>query len=350
MNSPSAFGYRMPAEWEKHDSVWLAWPSHSHLWQEDLEPAQEEFIEFCKAIADVDAQSSKVRGERLNVLVADLEAGAKAELALRNLPVQLHLIPFGDIWLRDTAPIFLQGSEGLASLRFQFNGWGEKYNLPFDRELAAEIAKASAQKIPHRHFSVPWVLEGGSIEVDGQGTCLTSRQCLLNPNRNPDLSQADLEKGLKESFAVQKILWLNEGLLNDHTDGHIDTIARFVAPGKALCMRASGSQDPNSEILQEIERDLRQMTDAQGQALQVFTVPSPGKVLNFEDEVMPASYLNFYISNSAVIVPTYGSDWDQDAVAEIASFFPERRTVGLSAKSILTGGGAFHCISQQQPV
>jgi len=234
---------------------------------------------------------------------------------------------------------------GLATVRFKFNGWGGKYNLPYDPEVSTRIAQAAN----YRQFQAPWVLEGGSVELDGEGTCLTSRQCLLNPNRNPQMTQAQIAQNLCANLGVEKILWLGDGLLNDHTDGHIDTIARYVGPAKVLCMRNQNPDDPNREIFAMIERDLRSMTDAKGRRLQVGVIPSPGEVFNDDGELMPASYVNFYIGNSTVIVPTYGCHYDSEAVARISEWFPGRRTVGLSAKAILSGGGAFHCISQQEP-
>jgi agmatine deiminase len=343
-NTPAQRGFTMPAEWEHHEAVWLAWPSAADLWLEDLEAAQAEFTAFCEAIADT--QGTTFKGERMNVLVPDIEAGSAAEQRLRHLPVQIHLIPFGDIWLRDTAPLFLVNKNGEgATVQFRFNGWGGKYALPFDAEVAENIAGTAGLT----RFQEDWILEGGSVEVDGEGTILTSRQCLLNANRNAGLSIAAIESLLKSSLGGEKVLWLNDGLLNDHTDGHIDTMARFVAPGKVVCMKADDPADPNREILAKIEADLRKMTDARGRRLEVVTVPSPGAVLNEDGDLMPASYLNFYIANSTVIVPTYGSPRDEAAVRAIATHFPGRRTIGSAAKAILTGGGAFHCISQQQP-
>jgi agmatine deiminase len=343
--TPRAAGFYQPAEWEKHEAVWLAWPSHGELWQEDLRAAQNEFIGFCEAIADVDAKTGKARGEKLNILVPTLEAGGQAELELKHLPHQIYLIPFGDIWLRDTAPIFLRNENEIASASFRFNGWGGKYSLPFDDEVSGRIAKEAGK----RQFILPWVLEGGSVEVDGEGTLLTSKQCLLNRNRNPGMARAAIEMELCDTLGVKKILWLGDGLLNDHTDGHIDTIARLVAPGRALCMKAYGKGDPNKEIMQRIGFDLFRMLDAKDRVMNVTYIPSPGRVLNEDGDLMPASYLNFYIGNSTVVVPTYGSIFDNEAVQAVAEWFPNRRTVGLPAKSILTGGGAFHCISQQQP-
>lgn len=355
MNLPKTAGFRQPAEWERHTSVWLAWPCAADLWEGDLTAAQTEFVALCEAIADVDpggalACGKQARGEALNILVPSSIVESQARQALASLAgsasLRFYQIPYGDIWLRDTAPVFLRGALGeTACVRFAFNGWGEKYQLPHDPEVAARVARAAAV----REFSLPWVLEGGSVEVDGEGTCLTSRQCLLNDNRNPDLSQKEIEDGLCEALGVEKILWVGDGLLNDHTDGHIDTIVRYVAPGVVLCMEAHESDDPNREIMARLAAELEVMCDARGRRLRVGRIPSPGRVVDADGEVMPASYLNFYIANTTVVVPTYGSPWDDRAVAAIAEWFPGRRTVGRSAKAILSGGGAFHCISQQQP-
>ncbi len=329
--------FRMPAEWAPHEACWLAWPWDESLWQENMAPAQREFADLCRAIA---------RSERLEILVPDAHHRVQAEKALAGLPVRFHNIPVGDIWLRDTAPIFVWDQEGgkerLSSARFRFNGWGDKYVLEHDDQVAERVARASG--LPE--FKHDWILEGGSIEIDGQGVCMTTEQCLLNPNRNPGMNRVRIEAVLRESLGVSEFIWLREGLLNDHTDGHIDTIARFAAPGVALCMKAVDSDDPNREVMQQLEDDLRH---ARGGTLQVVTIPSPGLVENEDGDVMPASYLNFYISNDSVIVPVYGSKNDAKAVESIARCFPGRKTVGLSAQAILSGGGAFHCITQQVP-
>jgi agmatine deiminase len=193
------------------------------------------------------------------------------------------------------------------------------------------------------------VLEGGSVEVDGEGTLLTTRQCLLNPNRNPSLDEKAIETRLREALGVTKVLWLTEGLRNDHTDGHVDTIARFVGPGVLVCMEPADDDDPNAKVLLAIAAELESMTDARGGPLRVVRIPSPGLVPGEDGEPMPASYVNFYIANHAVVVPTYGSPHDDAAVAAIGRLFPSRRTVGIDARAILSGGGAFHCITQQVP-
>lgn len=344
--SPFQASFRQPAEWDLHESCWLAWPSHGDLWQENLEPAREEFTALCRAITGVDSTHADRPAEKLNILVPDAANLALAKQALKGLPVTFHEIPFGDIWLRDSAPIFVSDLEGhVASVSFGFNGWGKKYSLPHDSEVSGNVAKAAGL----RKFAFPWILEGGSVEVDGEGTCLTTRQCLLNENRNPGMSQQELEAGLKESLGAEKVLWLGDGLLNDHTDGHIDTIARYVAPGRVVCMEAASDADPNRAVMEQIAKDLASFTDAQGRKLDVVRVPSPGKVVDDDGRVMPASYLNFYIANRTVVVPTYGMPNDGAAVKAIAKLFPNRQTIGSSAFAILSGGGAFHCITQQQP-
>ena len=343
--SPVPAGFSAPAEWAPHRACWLAWPSDASLWENQLAPAQDSFVALCRAIADVDPAGGPPRGEALEVLVATEEDERRARTALAGLGARLHRVPYGDIWLRDTAPIFLKGPTGSATVRFRFNGWGGKYVLPHDDEVAEAIARRAEMPA----YGYAWVLEGGSVELDGEGTVLTTRQCLLNPNRNPGLSQEQVEAGLRESLGVEQVLWLDEGLLNDHTDGHIDTLARFVAPGVVVCMQATTGDDPNAEVLETLARDLARMKDARGRLLNVKRIPSPGRVLDAGGEVMPASYVNYYLGNRAVAVPTYGSPSDAAAVEAIARLFPDRRTTGIPAKAILCGGGAFHCITQQEP-
>jgi agmatine deiminase len=220
--------------------------------------------------------------------------------------------------MRDIAPIFVRNARGeVATARFAFNGWGGKYVLPNDERVAERVAKL----VGLREFAASWVLEGGSLDVDGEGTCLTTRQCLLNPNRNPSMDQRAVERSLAGSLGVQATVWLGDGLVNDHTDGHVDNIARFVAPGVALCMEPSGADDPNREALEAIARDLAAAKDARGRKLDVVRIPSPGRVVDAEGEVVPASFANFYGGSA----------------------------VGIDARAILTGGGAFHCITQQEP-
>jgi agmatine deiminase len=343
--SPASDGFVQPAEWAPHSSVWLAWPSHGDLWQEALEPVRSAFALFVRAIADPDPRTGKAGGEAIDLLVGDPENEALARERLAGLPVRFHPIPFGDIWLRDTAPVFLRRPDGaVAAASFGFNGWGGKYVLPHDAEVSSRVAKASAL----RTYRLPFVLEGGSVDGDGEGTLLTTRQCLLNPNRNPGLGSDVLEEHLRASLGARTVLWLGDGLHNDHTDGHVDTIARFVAPGRVVCMTPA-PDDPNRPALEAIRRDLESFRDARGRRLQVETVPSPGRVEDDEGELMPASYVNFYVANTTVTVPQSGAAADAEAVERVGELFPGRRAVGIPARELLGGGGAFHCISQQQP-
>ncbi len=341
MSSPnSEYSFRQPAEWQKHRACWTAWPSHAELWQENLASAQAEFTALCHEIG---------QSENLEILVPNQEQHKLAEKALAGLPVRFHSIPFGDIWLRDTSAIFVKNPQGaLSTVRFAFNGWGGKYILPHDSHVSARIAEACG--LPQKRFD--WVLEGGAIEPDGSGTCLTTRQCLLNSNRHSGQvpSEKEVENRLAQALGIHKVIWLDEGLANDHTDGHIDNLARFVAPSTVVCMRAETPDDPNRLVLEQIAERLSSSTDAQGQKLRVIRIPSPGKLLNEEGRVIPASFMNFYISNKTVIVPIYNSPFDEKAVAALAAIFPDRKVVGLPSISILSGGGSFHCITQQEPV
>ena len=323
----------IPPEWAPHKAIWTAWPSAADLWGEDLEPARLEVAAMIRALHD------DGRGETVRVLAFGREAEASAKLALQQ---SADIIPaaFGDIWLRDTGPIFSR--DGAAG--FRFNGWGGKYQLPHDEEVADQIARASGIALTRHDF----ILEGGAVEMDGEGTLLTTRQCLLNPNRNSDWDEAKAEAALKGALGVEKILWLDEGLANDHTDGHIDNIARFVAPGRVVCQSAWGDDDPNADLLEDIALKLSAMKDASGRTLEVIRIPSPGLVVDEDEDAVPASHMNFLIGNSTVIVPIYSGSGD-DAVNALGALFPGRKVIGLSSHAILTGGGSFHCITQQEP-
>ncbi len=335
----------MPAEWVRHEATWVAWPSHADLWQENLAPARASFARLVAAIAE---------GETAEVLVPDEEQEQAARRALAvgraRDRVRFHRVPFGDIWLRDTAPIFLEGPDRQqATVRFAFNGWGGKYVLEHDALVAERIEALAGRAGRTRAFALPFVLEGGAVEVDGEGSVLTTRQCLLNPNRNPAMGRDEVERAVSGALGAEKVLWLGDGLINDHTDGHVDTVARFVRPGVVAAMEPRTSDDPNREVLRALLRELGALVDARGRRLEVVTLPSPGRVLDPEGRVMPASYVNFYVANAAVVVPTYGSPFDDEAVERVGALFPGRRTMGVDARAVLSGGGAFHCITQQQP-
>ena len=313
-------------EWAPHAAVWIGFPSHPELWAEDLEEARVEVAAFARAV------HAEGRGEAVLLVAADAEAAVAARALAPFAEVVVE--PFGDIWLRDTGPIV--GGDGRAH-DFLFNGWGGKYDLEGDEDVGARLAR-------RRHLSVlphDWVLEGGAIDGDGSGLVVTTEQCLLNPNRNPALGQAAIERRLADDLGYTRVLWLGDGLLNDHTDGHVDNLARVVGAGR-LAVPVAAENDPNWRIYQDAADRARRA------GLEVVPIPSPGRVLRNED-IVPASYMNFYIGNAAVVVPLYGAENDEAAVAALQAIFPDREVVGLRADAILTGGGSFHCISQQVP-
>lgn len=313
-------------EWAPHKAVWIGFPSHAELWQEDLDQAQEEVAAFAAAV------HAGGKGERVLLVAADDAAGTIAKKLAPFADVVVEA--FGDIWLRDTAPI-IAGDR--VAHDFLFNGWGGKYDLPGDDDIGQRLAAQRGKRVERHH----WVLEGGAIDGDGTGLVVTTEQCLLNPNRNPGLSRADIEARLADDLGLDRVLWLGNGLLNDHTDGHVDNLARFVGEGR-LALPVGGDNDPNWQVYQQAAQRAR------AAGVTVVPVPSPGRVLR-DEEIVPASYMNFYIGNASVVVPLYGAPDDDVAVQEFQALFPDRAVVGLRADAILTGGGSFHCISQQIP-
>lgn len=354
MVTEAMHGFAMPAEWTRHDAVWTAWPYAEEQWGEGLAEPRRALMDMCRAIVDMDA-AGQARGERVELLVrhAEDEHAARALLGNAALGVRFHHWAYGDVWLRDTSAIFLQarGAGGIEQLaaRFRFDGWGGKYVMPGDAEVSAAIAQASGFEPVQFDF----VLEGGAVEVDGVGNIMTTRQCLLRGGRNHrglgmPLSEAAMNARLCYALGGDHVIWLDDGLQNDHTDGHIDTIARFVAPGVVACMEP-GQGDPNRDAMRAIIDALRVATDAHGRKLEVLTVPSPGAVLDAQGALLPASYMNFYVANTVVVVPTYDSRHDDAAVAAIGAMFGTRRVVALPCKPVVIGGGGFHCTTQQQP-
>jgi agmatine deiminase len=330
--------YTMPAEWSLHEACYTAWPAHEYAWGAQLRAAQREFTSFARAFA--------APGQEPLIVLVQPEFAAEADAALTpdGRSIALHTLDYGDVWLRDTAPIFVRGPAGRACVRFRFNGWGEKYIYPHDDALAGRLAALRDEPA----FTFDWVLEGGAVDVDGEGTLLTTRSCLRNPNRG-DASEAAIEARLGEALGIQRVIWLDQGLLNDHTDGHIDNIARFVAPGVVVCMRAHDDDDPNAETLDAIAAALARETDARGRRLKVVRVPSPGRVLDDDGQIMPASHMNFYIGNARVLLPVFGGAWDDAARAALQAIFVDREVVACPARALLTGGGTFHCMTQQLP-
>ncbi|MFN3287757.1 MAG: agmatine deiminase family protein [Sphingomonadaceae bacterium] len=316
-----------PAEWAPHAGLWTAWPSHAELWEEDLAPARAAVGAMVAALA---------QGEPVTVLAATPEALADARAALAGVPGATVIAQaFGDIWLRDTGAI-IRG-DGVAC-GFRFNGWGGKYCLPGD----AAVAEAMAEALGLPFLAHDWVLEGGAIDGDGTGLAVTTEECLLNPNRNPAMGRAEVEARLGADLGLTRILWLGQGLRGDHTDGHVDNLARFVAPGVLALPVPDGPDDPNAAAF----ADARARARAAG--LEIADMPSPGLV-EMDGEPVAASYMNFIIGNAAVVVPQYGRPNDAAAIRALEALFPGRRVVGVDSRAVLTGGGSFHCITQQVP-
>ena len=322
--------FRQAPEWAPHAFVWIGFPSHEELWADDLGPARDEVAAFAAAV------HASGRGEEVRLVAADAKS-ARAARALAPFATVVEQ-PFGDIWLRDTGPILLSDGSGLRAARFRFNGWGGKYELPGDDTIGARLAASlGVQAAAHG-----WILEGGAIDVDGSGLAVTTEECLLNPNRNPELDREAIEARLRADLGIERLLWLGKGLEGDHTDGHVDNLARFVAERTLAIPVAAGSDDPNARAY----ADARRRAEAFG--LSVVPIPSPGCVER-DGAVVAASYMNFYIGNAAVVVPIHGAPNDHAAVERIGALFPGRNAIGIRADHVLTGGGAFHCISQQVP-
>ena len=316
-------------EWAPHEAVWIGFPSDPELWLDDLKDAEREVADFAKAV------HACGRGEVVRLVAAQegVAASAKALAPFAEVVVE----PFGDIWLRDTGPIVIGSGDNRQARGFGFNGWGGKYDLEGDQDIGERLAGDAS--LPFCKSG--WILEGGAIDHDGTGTVVTTEQCLLNPNRN-NLTRTEVEKRLLDDLGFDRVIWLGSGLLNDHTDGHIDNLARFVAPG-IVAVPSPATDDPNAAIYD----DARQRLVTSG--IEVVSLPSPGRINDQDGEIIPASYMNFYIGNAAVVVPQYGAPNDAAAVDAVQALFPGRVAIGLRAHHILTGGGSFHCISQQVP-
>jgi agmatine deiminase len=346
MSTPAELGYSMPAEWHRHSATWLAWPKDPETWPDRVPQVQEIFLTMIAALAP---------GETVNLLVDD----EKTERAVRQrctFPgannIRFHQISTVDSWIRDYGPNFIvSNTAGLVYNDWIFNAWGNKYEeLKKDDSIPARLE--SLLKV--RRFEPGIVLEGGSIDVNGAGCVLTTEQCLLNPNRNPDLSRDEIEVYLKNYLGVTKVLWLGEGIVGDDTDGHIDDIARFVTPNVIVCVVEDDPQDANYKLLQDNLRRLRAMTDVNGRPFEIVTLPMPGIIGGISTEArelerLPASYANFYIANSALLAPVFGHANDVRALETLQGLFKTRHVVAVNCEPLVWGMGTIHCVTQQQP-
>ena len=317
----------LPPEWRSQQWLWVGFPHDEAEWPGMLGRAQEQIARFANAVAE--------SGQEVRLLVRD-EANEARAREMVGAGVKLERRVYGDVWLRDTGPLVL--GDGRTAMRFGFNGWGGKFEMAGDETIGAELARDAGLEVG----TADWVLEGGAIDGDGTGLAVTTEQCLLNPNRNPGLSRQQIEARLACDLGLERVLWLGDGLVNDHTDGHVDNLARFVAPGWLALAAATAPDDPNATIY----ADAKARAHAFG--VEVVEVPSPGRI-GWDGVVQPASYMNFVITTNLVVVPVFGSPHDAAGVEAIAALFPDRATIGLPADAVLAGGGGFHCASQQMP-
>ena len=342
---PRALGYSMPAEWAPHRGTWLSWPHKEASWPDKFEPVPAIFAQLVEHLAPREEV-------HINVAGPEDEAGVRRLLKRREVPLErvfFHHNPTNDAWCRDHGPIFVQRESGGRKeeliLDWGYNAWGNKYP-PYDLDDVIPTRIGAKLGIPVVHPGI--VMEGGSLDVNGVGTLLTTEACLLNPNRNPDLSRAQIEQYLIDYLGVRHILWLGDGIVGDDTDGHIDDLTRFTDPRTVVTVVEEDPVDDNYQPLADNLERLRSMKDQDGQPLRVVTLPMP-KPLYQGDQRLPASYANFYIANGVVLLPTYRSPTDEIARQTLQTLFPDRRVIGVDCTDLVWGLGAIHCVTQQWP-
>lgn len=329
----------MPAEWERHEATWISWPKDPLTFPESIiDRVEQTYIQMIETLQ---------KGERVELLVDDQKTEDRVTglLSSKN-NMRFHRIKSADVWIRDYGPIFVKKSSAIAATKWIFNAWGEKYDeLLRDNESGMEICKTTKLRV----FEPGIVLEGGSIDINGRGLCLTTKQCLLNKNRNPSLNEVQIEKYLHDYLGITKTIWLSRGISGDDTDGHVDDITRFVNENTVVCMVEEDRNDDNHVVLRQNHEFLKQFKDQDGIALEVISIRMPNK-LEVQDGKLPASYANFYIGNNAVLVPIFGdSKKDEEALSKLRELFPRRQVVGINCRELVYGFGGIHCVTQQQP-
>lgn len=344
-STPKKLGYHFPAEWYPHRATWLSWPHKEASWPGKLETV---YAPYCRFIKEVSV------GEQVCINVTDhaMEAAASTHLAAAGVDlgnIRFFHHPTDDAWCRDHGPAFLinPGAEiEKVIVDWGYNAWGNKYP-PYDQDDVIPTLVGEALNLPVFHPGI--VMEGGAVDFNGQGAVLTTTACLLNKNRNPHLTQGQLEEYLGEYYGVSQVLWLGDGIVGDDTDGHIDDITRFISVDTVVTVVEENRSDENYGILQENLRRLKEMRLEDGKQLHIIELPMPAPVV-YDGQRLPASYANFYIANAAVVVPTYRDDKnDQRALDILATCFPERKVVGIDSTDVIWGLGSWHCLSQQEP-
>lgn len=340
---PASQGFSFPAEWAKHTATWLSWPHKEESWPGKIETIYKPYCEFIKIVTE---------GElvRINVANAEMEDFAKSELTKVGADfskIEFFHFPTNDAWCRDHGPAFLinKQTKRKVIVDWNYNAWGDKYP-PFNLDdiIPTRISEALGLDV----YDPGIIMEGGSVDFNGAGTILTTTACLLNENRNPHLTKEEIEGYLKNYYGAEQILWLGDGIVGDDTDGHIDDITRFVNEDTVVTVVEENEEDENYHILQENLETLKTFRLLNGKPLNIVELPMPAPVI-YEDQRLPASYANFYIANSAVIVPTYRDKNDEKALRILQDCFPDRKVVGIDSTDIIWGLGSFHCLSQQEP-
>lgn len=342
--TPKKLGYFFPAEFHPHESTWLSWPHKEASWPGKLHTVYPPYVKFIKELT---------RGERVNINVNDqaMKDFALAELKKGGVDldqVRFYFHPTNDAWCRDHGPAFLihpEKGRGKIIVDWAYNAWGNKYP-PYDLDDEIPTWVGLELGLPVYHPNI--VMEGGSVDFNGKGALITSTACLLNKNRNPHLNQGQIEEYLYAYYGVDQVLWVDEGIIGDDTDGHIDDTVRFVSEETVLAVRENNKADENHALLEHNFRQLMQMRLLNGKPLEIIELPMPDPLF-FEGQRLPASYANFYIANRSVIVPTYRCQKDDLALSIIQSCFPDREVIGIDSTDLIWGLGSFHCLSQQEP-
>ncbi len=343
-HTPAQLGYYFPAEWERHTATWLSWPHKEASWPGKIETIFSIYAQFVKAVAEGEEVCINVNDEPMRQFALRHLQEAGADLS----KVKFYFHPTNDAWCRDHGPAFLinlKADQKKVVVKWNYNAWGEKYP-PHDLDNQIPLKIAEVRGLPV--FRPDIVMEGGSVEFNGKGTLLTTKACLLNENRNPHLNQEQIEQYLRDYYGVNHILWLGDGIVGDDTDGHIDDLTRFVNADTVVTVVEQDSTNENYEILQENLKELHKLRLENGKQLNVIELPMPA-IVEHEEQVLPASYANFYISNAAVVVPTFRDPNDQKALDILTQCFPDRKVIGLDSTDLIWGLGSFHCLSQQEP-
>ena len=345
--TPASCGFSMPAEWELHEATWLTWPHNPETW---IGPSMEEveavYVQMISALVPGESVHLIVKDETQQQKAANLLKQNKADLD----KVRFFVLPTNDSWVRDYGPNFLtretdSGGTEIAANLWHFDSWGKKYNYDLD----SKVSETLTSRLKVRTFKPGIVLEGGSIEVNGQGTVLTTRQCLLSPNRNETPTIEMMERYLRDFLGVQTVVWLDGEITGDDTDGHIDNIARFTDSKNVVAVYEENTRDPNHACLKKNLEALKSARDQNGNGFNVTLLPTPGRVA-YDDSPLPASYANFYIGNQAILLPVFGDPNDAAARDILASLFTDREIVPVDGKVLVSGLGGPHCLTQQQPI